>query len=295
MRRLPQKRVQIYCEFLNWQIFQKTKDDFLQKSCRKVPKISLFVVILNPRKGQKPMLQKLQGVVLGTIKYNERHNIVRVYTDLNGLMSFLVPQGNTRGTRLRNAMTMPLSIISFVSSMRAGLDLGHMRDMQRVHALNNIYSDPSKMAIAMFISELLSHTIREQERNEGLFKYITTSVQLLETITDGVANFHICFMYHLGAYLGIMPGVETYNEGYWFDMQDGIFVPHPISGHRHLNPHDARVLMLLSRINFTNLHLFRLTREERNAMLDVMIEYYRTHHNAMGALRSPDVLKQLFV
>ena len=63
----------------------------------------------------------------------------------------------------------------------------------------------------------------------------------------------------------------------------------------HLPPQEAQVIHLLSRMTFSNMTVFRFNREERNRMLDVIISYYRLHNAAIGTLRSPDILKQLFV
>ena len=214
------------------------------------------------------MYEKLKGIVLNTIRYSDKHNIVHVYTDGRGLMSFAVPQGKTQAARMRNAMLMPLSLVD---------------------------SDPIKNAIALFISELLAHVIQEPEGNDPLFRYIEQAVQLLEQMPDHYANFHICFLYHLGAHLGIQPNVESYHSGYWFDMTDGVFVSGAVRGHMHLQPREAQVIHLLSRMTFGNMGVFRFSREERNRVLDVIISYYRLHNAAIGTLRSPEILKQLFV
>ena len=50
-----------------------------------------------------------------------------------------------------------------------------------------------------------------------------------------------------------------------------------------------------SGMTFSNMTVFRFNHEERNRMLDVIINYYRLHNAAIGTLRSPDILKQLFV
>ena len=241
------------------------------------------------------MYEKLRGIVLNTIRYSDKHNIVHIYTDERGLMSFAVPQGKTQAARMRNAMLMPLSLVEMEAALRPGRDVATMRDLRRAFPLTTIYSDPVKNAIAMFISELLTHVIQEPEGNEPLFRYIEQSVQLLEQMTSHVANFHICFLYHLGGHLGIQPNVESYRQGHWFDMTDGVFVPATVQGHQHLPPQEAQVIHLLSRMTFANMGAFRFNREERNRVLDVIINYYRLHNAAIGTLRSPDILKQLFV
>ena len=241
------------------------------------------------------MYEKYKGIVLNTIRYSDKHNIVHVYTDGRGLMSFAVPLGKTPASRMRNAMLMPLSLIDLEAGVRAGREVAVLKEVRRNYPLATLYSDPVKNAISLFISELLAHVIQEPEGNDPLFRYIEQSVQLLEQMPDGIANFHICFLYHLGAHLGIQPNVESYRKGYWFDMTDGVFVPAVVQGHMHLQPREAQVIHLLSRMTFSNMGVFRFNREERNRMLDVIISYYRLHNAAIGTLRSPDILKQLFV
>lgn len=241
------------------------------------------------------MYEKLRGIVLNTIRYSDKHNIVHIYTDGRGLMSFAVQQGKTHAARMRNALLMPLSLVDLEAAVRSGRDLSLLREVRRNYPLATIYSDPMKNAIALFVSELLAHVIQEPEGNAALFSYIEQSVQLLEQMPDQIANFHICFLYHLGAHLGIQPNVEGYRSGYWFDMTDGVFVPGTVRGHMYLQPREAQVIYLLSRMTFGNMKAFRFNREERNRMLDVIISYYRLHNAAIGTLRSPDILKQLFV
>lgn len=241
------------------------------------------------------MYEKLKGIVLNTIRYSDKHNIVHIYTDGRGLMSFAVPQGKTHAARMRNAMLMPLSLIDLEATMRNGHELSILREVRRNYPLATLYSDPIKNAIALFISELLAHVIQEPEGNSYLFRYIEQSVQLLEQMPDQIANFHICFLFHLGAHLGIQPNLESYRKGYWFDMTEGVFVPTAVRGHDLLQPQEAQVIHLLSRMTFSNMTVFRFNREERNRMLDVIIGYYRLHNAAIGTLRSPDILKQLFV
>ena len=241
------------------------------------------------------MYEKLRGVVLNTIRYSDKHNIVHIYTDGRGLMSFAVPLGKTQAARMRNALLMPLSLVDLEASVRPGRDLAVLREIHRNFPLATIYSDPVKNAISLFISELLAHVIQEPEGNDPLFRYIEQAVQLLEQLPGHVANFHICFLYHLGAHLGIQPNVESHHDGYWFDMTDGVFVPAAVGGHMNLPPSEAQVIHLLSRMTFSNMAVFRFNREERNRVLDVIISYYRLHNAAIGTLRSPDILKQLFV
>lgn len=241
------------------------------------------------------MQEKLEGIVINVIKYNEKHNIARIYTDKMGMLSFLVRQGTTHAARMRNAMFMPLSLIEFVARLQPSRDIGTLHDVRRTSMLQSIYSDPMKNAIAMFLSELLSHTIHEQEQNMVLYSYIKSCILRLEQERGSVANFHICFLYRLGQFIGIQPDIDSYNDGYWFNMNEGVFTKSPHPGMKSLPPAQAQVLPLLSRMTFDNMHHFKFNRDQRNEMLESILTYYRIHHSTLGTLRSPEVLKQLFV
>ncbi len=246
-----------------------------------------------PLEGNTTMYDKLNGIVLNTVKYSDRTSIVHVYTDGRGLMSFAVPQGHTRGARMRNAMLMPLSLVEFQASIVPGKELCTMRDLRRTVPLVSVYCDPVKNAIALFMSEVLSHVIVEHERNTALYNYIYHSVQVLEAATAGVANMHICFLFHLGALLGIEPDLGSYHDGYWFNMAEGTFSGTG-GGLRSLPPDQARVIVLLSRMRYDNMHLFRFNREQRGEVLDIILDYFKMHNSTLGSLRSPAILKQLF-
>lgn len=241
------------------------------------------------------MRETLNGIVINVIKYNDKHNIARIYTAEHGMLTFMVRLGTTASARRRMAMFLPLSIISFESITRSGNSIGNLGEVQRSRVLTSIYGDPMKSAIVMFMSELLSHSIHEEEQNPVLYSFIKNSVITLDHSSHSVANFHICFLYRLGIILGIEPNTETYAPGYWFNMREGVFAPSPLPGDNALPPQEAEVLFMLRRMTYENLHLFKFNRTQRNRMLEMMLSYYGMHNSTLGTLRSPDVLKQLFV
>ena len=241
------------------------------------------------------MYEQVKAVVMSTVRYSDRTNIVHAYTDTRGRVAFAVGTGNGRSARERRALLMPLSLVEAQVRFVPGKELATMRDLRCLHPLTSIYADPAKNTIALFMSELMSRVIQEQERNEPLFRYIEASVLRLDLAQRGVANFHLCFLYHLGTFIGIQPDVSTYESGASFDMDGGVFTRLPEPGHHILQPDEAEVIKLLSRMTFDNMHLFRFNRQQRNRMLDTILAYYKMHHSTLGNLRSHEVLKQLFV
>jgi len=51
--------------------------------------------------------------------------------------------------------------------------------------------------------------------------------------------------------------------------------------------------VLLQRMNYGNMHLFGLSRSNRNTILDYLLEYYRLHVYDFPPLKSVDILRVL--
>lgn len=236
----------------------------------------------------------LRGVVLRTYKYNDKNSVVRVYTDSRGLLSFLLPESASRSARMRRAVFQPLSLVEIDASILPRRDIHRIRHASIVVATPSLHTNPTKCAIALFITELLSHIIIEQEQDAPLYAFLARSVMLLDNIDSGVANFHICFLYNLGSFIGIEPDMDTYVEGSYFDLQNGVFLRMRPLHNDFLEQEESAVLARLSRINYSNMHLYRFNREQRRLLLAEMLRYYKLHNSSLGDVKSLDTLHELF-
>lgn len=240
------------------------------------------------------MRHSLHCIALRTIKYNERHSILSAYSLELGPVSFLVSAGTGREAARRRALMMPLGLFECEAQSRHAQDLLTMSEPRPLVVLHGIHSNPVKSAITMFMAEVLSVVLRESEPDNALWAFLKQSVECLNDSTESVANFHICFLYRLGRFIGIEPDVSTYEPGRVFDMADGVFrVSAPIHS-RFLLPEQSAVLVMLSRITYNNMHRYRFTRENRQELLALMLEYYTLHYASLSSLKSLDVLTALF-
>jgi DNA repair protein RecO (recombination protein O) len=57
---------------------------------------------------------------------------------------------------------------------------------------------------------------------------------------------------------------------------------------------DAARISTLMRMNYDTMHLFRMSRDDRNRIVDVLLTYYKMHVPNFPELRSLAVVKQLF-
>ncbi len=240
------------------------------------------------------MLTPIHAICLRTVRYNDRSNILTLYTRERGRLSVLVKSGAGREAARQRALTMPLALVDGVAELRAGHELATVRDMRPTLSFATLHADPVKIAMAMFLTEVLGVVMPEGDPDELLFDYVADAVARLDAMGDGTANFHLAFLYHLGRFIGIEPDVATYSAGAVFDMLEGTFRSTPPL-HRHfLTGADAAAVVMLSRMRWDNLRAFRLSRGERRRILSVMTDYYGLHYTRLTGLRSMEILTEIF-
>ena len=77
--------------------------------------------------------------------------------------------------------------------------------------------------MALFMAEVLYRLVREyDEPNQALFDFVWNSVGALDSMDEGVANFHLWFLANLSRFLGFCPG-NDYSADDWFDIREGLY------------------------------------------------------------------------
>lgn len=239
------------------------------------------------------MLHKTQGIVLGTTKYSDAYAITHVFTRDFGKVSYLLPK--TRGSRskIRASLFFPLSLLNLEVEHMPLRDLQRLKEAERQLPLYELNTNMTKISLAFFLSEFLSRVLRESDHNDRIFDYLKNSVETLEAAGRGLANFHLCCMLGLTRYLGIYPNVSFVGRNSYFDLLNGVFVTElPVHAH-YLSREHSRYLAYLHRMNYGNMHLFRLSRNNRNTIVEYLLDYYRLHVCDFQPLKSLDVLREL--
>lgn len=240
------------------------------------------------------MLQKTVGIVLHTIRYSDTSDIVDMYTELYGRVSYLVKLPRTKKATVKSVLFQPLSLLELETDYRPAANLQRIREAKFYYPFRSLPFDPSKSAIGLFIAEFLYRALREESENRPLFAYLLHSIQWLDASRQGFANFHLVFLIRLSKFLGLYPNVEEYHPGDYFDLQNACFVSRFPLHRFYINKEESARLLRLMRMNYETMHLFRMSRAERNRCLSVICEYYRLHLPEFPELKSVEILEQLF-
>ena len=239
------------------------------------------------------MEDKIQGFVLQSIRYGDSSLIVRIYTLNFGLQSYMVKGVKGKGSRNRIAFFQPMTFLRFVQSGKPSQSgLAFLKDLEVSYAYQSVPNEMYKSAILMYLSELLTHTLTQQERNEDLYQFVFQSMVWLDLVETGYANFPLYFTLEMSRFLGFYPQ-SNYKEQSYFDMMEGQFVMAQPPHQYYFEREGSRMLSLLLNRSIDDLSSLTMTGVQRNALLDGIITFMRLHAPVLKGLQSHEVLKEV--
>ena len=253
-----------------------------------------YSFILNFFVSLQRMLTKTQAIVLHSLKYGETRLIVDMFTRSQGRQSFIVSIPKSVKGKIKKQLFQPLTLLEIESDLRPKLQLQKLSDVRLASPFSSIPFDSNKLSISLFITEFLYYALRSEQHNEPLFDYIVNSIQWLDAQTDRFANFHLVFLMRLSRFLGFYPNLDHYQTGDYFDLRESVFLSTPPVHRDFLHPQEAEKIQLMMRMDFPTMHLFRMSHQERNRLLEVSLIYYRLHLPDFPELKSVSVLQELY-
>ena len=240
------------------------------------------------------MLTKSQAIVLHSIKYGETRLIVDMFTRNFGRQSFIVSIPKTPKGKIKKQFFQPLTLLEIETDIRQNLQLQKLGDVRLATPFTSIPFEPDKLAISLFVAEFLYYALRSEQRNELLYDYLEHSIMWLDGQQNSFANFHLVFLLRLTRFLGFYPNLDDYEDGDYFDLRESEFMRNPPVHKDFLHPEEAKKVQLMMRMDFPTMHLFRMSHEERNRLLEVALKYYRLHLPDFPEMKSIEVLKALY-
>ncbi|NNJ88665.1 MAG: DNA repair protein RecO [Eudoraea sp.] len=232
------------------------------------------------------------AIVLSSLKYGDTSMIVKAFTESDGLKTYLLKGilGSKKG-KLKAAYFQPLMQLEIVAIHRNKGTMERLQEVKSTYPYQTVHTDVAKNAVAFFLSEMLGNSIHEEERNEGLFRFLEAAFQWLDN-HDQIANFHLYFLLELSKYFGFYPDITSGRSAY-FDLQNGQFIPLP-GIYPMLTGDELDHFIALLGINFDAIHTIRIGKEERQALLQKIVLYFELHLHGFRKPRSLAVLNEVF-
>lgn len=236
------------------------------------------------------MISKTRGIVFHRLKYSESSLIAKIYTEQFGLCSFMIQGARKKTSSSKANLLQPLSLIELVAYHKESSGLQKMKEMKNDYPLESMQNDIARTSIALFLSEMLGRSIREETPNKPLFNFLHESIRKLDS-TGNPSCFHLVFLIKLSKFLGFFPQGFFSENTPFFDLAEGVFANHKPLHQQFLQPDLAVVFSRIISTGFEELPNLVMDAKTRKALLEKIIDYYRLHITGLQEIKSHIVLE----
>ena len=236
------------------------------------------------------MLIKTKAIVISSLRYQEKSLIVKCFTQSDGLKSYFVQSTfSSKKSSQKIAYFQPLTILEIEANHKNKGTLEHFKEIKLASAYHSIKTDVIKSTIAIFTSEILHHSIHEEEKNENLFSFLETALLWLDTHEEAT-NFHLILMMEMTKFLGFYPDVSEIDFSF-FDTKEAYFTP--FQSVNSLTEHETHLFKKLLDLKFdADQKVFAGI--ERQILLKILLDFYTLHLDGFKKPKSLEVLKEVF-
>ncbi|MCH4822593.1 DNA repair protein RecO [Gramella lutea] len=238
------------------------------------------------------MLIHTKAIIISALKYGEADLIVKAYTLSDGLCTYMLKGVlKSKKGKFKASMFQSLTQLEVVANHRGGGKLEYLKEAKVTGNYLSLHTHPVKLAIVLFLAEILRNSIQEEESNEPLFHYLEYSFQYLDT-TDKIANFHLLFLLNLTRYLGFQPdrGMEDLPV---FNLLEGVFQEIPTNDYC-IEGKNVDLLKSLLGTDFDALQHIKMNQASRKEFLKMLLLYYELHIEGFRKPKSLSVLNEIF-
>lgn len=227
------------------------------------------------------MLHTTQGVVFHHIKYRETSIIVKIFTQVLGLQTYIIQGVRAKNPRHSISLFQPLTRLDMVVYHKKQRSIQRVAEVKNYAPNDKILANVKKSAIAIFLSELLSKVIHEEERNEPLFNFLWLEVMRLNEQTTDYDLFYLTFMLQLSHYLGF--GISSVQDIYAQLRRSG----------QHWNI-DKKVLEKLDELLTDQEHRsIKIDKSTKRHVTELIVKFYQLHMESLNHLKSLKILQEI--
>jgi DNA repair protein RecO (recombination protein O) len=236
------------------------------------------------------MLHHTRGIAIHSTKFSETSSVVRIYTELFGLQSYLVKGIRKPNARIKPGLFQPLTLLDLVVYHKEKVSLQSLKEAGYSHPYETIPFDIRKSSLALFIDELVYKTIHEEEPHPELFTFLQDTCLRLDRTNDNLSLFHLVFSLHLTRYLGCMPQMNFSETRRFLNLREGGFQSSQPEHRDCLDPAMSRLFYQLMQTPEDASASLQVPAGTRDRLLESILVYYRLHVPGFREMQSHHVL-----
>jgi DNA repair protein RecO (recombination protein O) len=224
------------------------------------------------------MLYRSKGIVLNFIRYRESSIIVKIYTELFGIRSYIV-NGVRNMKTSKIALYQPLNLVDLVVYENPKAEIQRIAEIHLLIPYQTIPFFPYKISSSFFITEVLSKSLKEETGNTELFEFLWDSLLVFDKL-EKCANFHLQFLFKLSEFLGF--AIHKASE-----LQEQFARANYTFYHQEYNETIEQL------IHYSYETIIPLHGKARSDIAEYILLLYRLHLANFGELQSLKILKEL--
>jgi DNA repair protein RecO (recombination protein O) len=220
------------------------------------------------------VLHKTRGIVFRFTKYAETSIIVTIFTEQFGIQTYIVNSVRSKSGRGKIALYQPLTLLDLVVYHKENAPILRLKEVRCVHPYQSITADFKKSTIALFLTEMVNKSIKEQTHTKEICDFLFDSFIILDQQTIQVENFHLIFLIRLSSLLGFGATHTSEMLTPFFSDDD-----------------EEKILTQLLKATYHS--AFSINQIQRRNLLDVLVRFYAQHIEGLGEIRSLAVVRDL--
>lgn len=242
-------------------------------------------------------IHNTKAVVLRTVKYGETSIIATMYTELFGLQSYIVKgvrKTNKKGGQVN--YYQPGALLHLQAYHNELKHLQFIKETQWHYLFTDVFFNVMKNAVAMYMIELLQHTLKQPENNPDLYYAIEEALMQLDKNNETfAANLPLYFTLRLCTELGFQIQGSYSITTPVLDLHEGLFVKEEPQHVSSISGDLAHTTSKLANIHFySELENIKLNQSLRRELLAAYQTYMKYHVAGFGELRSLKILQEIF-
>lgn len=220
------------------------------------------------------MLYKTRGIVFRFIKYGDTSIIVNIFTEAFGLQAYIVNGVRSKSAKSRIALYQPLTFLEMVVYHREYAKINRIKELKCLQPFQSLILDVKKSTVAMFISEVLNKTVREESHTQEMFDFLLDAISSFDRQVQHYENFHLIFLLKLSKLLGFGPRSAT----------------EVVAG----RPSDAEIDRIVSQCIEAGYDTpLNISNAQRRMILEFLLGFFSDHIENLGEFRSVKVLQEV--
>jgi DNA repair protein RecO (recombination protein O) len=237
------------------------------------------------------MLTSTQAIVLSKIRYRDKDLIVKCYTRSSGVVSYLLKGVLSKKSKLKVSYFQQLSLLELETNHKPQRGLQYIQEVKTFVTYETLHTNVVKSSVVLFLSEILSSILKEEEPNESLFIFMITAFQMFDK-EDTFSNVHSLFLLELTKHLGVYP--ETLNNHLeTFNLLEGKFQEY-ITDSYSIEGENLTVFKRALGTKFDAFSTFALSSSQRQMLLNMILTYFKLHLVDFKKPKSLVILNQIF-